>query len=90
MIPKFEDLKRMTTEELVKEHDRHVDLMNTKGDSRQAAYSEYYRQEILEREQNVQTKKMLSYTWWIVVMTVIITVATLASLYFVYRSTHLN
>jgi hypothetical protein len=90
MIPKFEDLKQMKLDELIKEHDRHIDLMNSTGHQRQATYAEYYRQEILRREQDIQTKKMIYYTWWIVLMTIIITIATIANLYLVYESIRIS
>ena len=87
MIPRFDDLKKMTYEQLIIAHDNHVKLMNTKADPRQSAFAEYYRQEIFKREQDLQTKTMIKYTCWIIILTVIITIATVANLYFIFQST---
>jgi len=45
----------------------------------------HYLAEIARRDQDKQTKAMLKYTWWITVMTVIMTIATIVNIIIAYK-----
>lgn len=44
-----------------------------------------YLNEINRRDQSKQTKQMLNYTWWITVMTSVVTVATIVNVLIAYK-----
>ena len=65
------DLRNLTDDELVEKHDAQA---KTTGVGIQ-----YFLDELNRRYQERQTKAMLRFTKWITVMTVVITLATLAN-----------
>ena len=65
------DLRSLTDDELVERHD--IQAKST------VVGIQYYLDELSRRHQEQQTKSMLRFTKWITVMTVVITVATLAN-----------
>jgi len=69
MAPTIEQLRAMTTEQLMNEHDSHAQS-TVVGIS-------YYLDEIARRQQASQTEAMLSYTKQVRTMTGIITIATI-------------
>ena len=65
------DLRNLTDDELVERHD--IQAKST------VVGIQYYLDELNRRNQERQTESMLRFTKWITVMTVVITVATLAN-----------
>ena len=65
------DLQNLTDDELVERHDAQARTT--------VVGTQYFEDELNRRYQERQTKAMLRYTAWITAMTVIITLATLAS-----------
>jgi len=70
--PKLQELRAMPTDELIRRHD---DLANSTS-----VGLAYYLNEIARRDQEKHTKTILTYTLWIVGMTFIMTISTLANI----------
>ncbi len=70
-------LRDMSDDDLVSAHDHKAnDIVLSLND---------YLNEINRRDQSKQTKQMLNYTWWITIMTSIITVATIVNVLIAYK-----
>ena len=69
MSENFETLRSLSDTELIKKHDR---LAASTG-----VGIKYYLQELARRDQDKQTRAMLSYTKWITIMTLAISVLTI-------------
>jgi len=65
---KWADLKGKTRDQLIEMHDSLLD-----GGGAVQINVIYYLQEIQRRDNDAQTNTMLRYTWWITVMTVVMT-----------------
>lgn len=72
MALSLSDLRNLTDDELVEKHDAQAKTT--------VVGIQYYLDELSRRYQERQTNSMLRFTKWITVMTVIITVATLANI----------
>ena len=72
MSETVEQLRALTDEELVRRHDHHA--------QRTVVGTQHYLDELNRRYQERQTASMLRFTKWITIMTIIITVATLANI----------
>ena len=70
MALSLSDLRNLTDDELVERHDFQAETT--------AVVTQHFLDELNRRYQERQTKAMLRFTSWITVMTVVITVATLA------------
>jgi hypothetical protein len=75
-VPKIKELRALLDETLIDAHDK-------KAESTEAGVA-YYLDELARRDQSRQTEAMLSYTRWIIAMTVIVTLATIANLVIAY------
>ena len=71
MALSLSDLQNLTDDELVKRHDSQAKTT--------VVGTQYFVDELNRRYQERQTNAMLRFTKWITVMTVVITLATLAS-----------
>lgn len=74
----LEQLRKMSTQELVTEHDRIAK-------STQVGIS-YYLEELSRRERDKQTETMLSYTKAILLLTVVVTIATILNVVVAFYS----
>ena len=72
MVRTIEQLRAVSDEELIKEHDAGVEYVNVGLN--------YYREELARRDQDRQTQKMLDYTKQLWILTIIVTIATVLSL----------
>jgi len=68
-IHSYEELKNLTDKEVYEIHD-HIFKQTSFGVS-------YYQQEIFNREQTKLTNAIKRYTIWILILTIIITIATI-------------
>ena len=71
MALSLSDIRNLTDDELVERHDSQAKTT--------VVGTQYFLDELNRRYQERQTKAMLRFTSWITVMTVVITLATLAS-----------
>ena len=71
MLLGFEQLKKSTDADLIKEHDK-IAKSTVPGVN-------YYLDELFRRNQNKQTEKMLSYTKRIFYFTAVVTIATIVN-----------
>jgi len=71
MAETLAELRALSDADLVREHDALA--------TQTAVGTEHYLQELERREQHRQTDKMLRYTTWVTVMTLVITIATLVN-----------
>jgi len=65
------DLRATSDDELVRKHDELA--------KHTVVGTNHYLQELARRDQNRQTKAMLRYTRWVVIMTGVITIATVVN-----------
>lgn len=77
MAESYAKLRNMSLEKLIEEHD--------KAAPSQDMGVNHYLQEIARRDQDKQTKALLRYTWWIIAMTAVMTVATMVNVFLLYR-----
>lgn len=73
----LKQLRSIPDEKLVVEHDRVAPPFQTNP--------EYYVRELSRRDQDKQTKTMMRYTYWITIMTAVMTVATIINLFVAFR-----
>ena len=76
MAHTFTALRDLSEEQLIDRHDK-VAGSHSPG-------VDYYLRELARRDQDRQTKAMLRYTWWIRVMTVVMTIATIINVFLAY------
>jgi hypothetical protein len=70
-VPKIKELRALPDESLIDAHDN-------KAKDTEAGVA-YYLDELARRDQSRQTEAMLAYTRWIIVMTAVVTLATIAN-----------
>ena len=76
--PKIAELRELSDEELIKEHDRIAPSTNVGVI--------YYLEELARRDQARQAASMLRYTSWVMAMTFVITVATIVQVMVAVRT----
>lgn len=79
MTPTFEGMREMTDGEL-------LEVYNQQAKNTSIGLA-FLRDEIQRREQNRQTRTMVTLTWSIAVMTLVVTVATLINVWLVVQAT---
>lgn len=70
-------LRELSEDELIKKHDA-VAMATAVG-------TNHYLTELARRDQDRQTKAMLRYTWWITLMTGIMTITTIINIGIAYK-----
>lgn len=79
MTPTFEGMREITDGEL-------LEVYNQQAKNTSIGLA-FLRDEIQRREQNRQTRTMVTLTWSIAVMTLVVTVATLINVWLVVQAT---